>query len=124
MAIAFMMALDALDMNSSMRRIADLAAALQLSEATYTPGKIGMSYQKIFKPGSPTLQGRADALRIKYRKAIANPATVQWLMAMAGIFMMIIGAKDWGRVRRESLFRAAVIGEQEFVEALLRRLRN
>ena len=123
-AIAFMAAVDALEMNKSMRRIADLAAALQLSEAVYTPGKRGENYQKILEPGTPSIAGRADALRRKYRKAMVDPATMQWLLAMAGIFTLIIGAKDWDRVCSESLLRASAIGEADFVHSILRRLRN
>ena len=41
---------------------------------------------------------------------------------MAGIFMRLMNAKDWDRLKRESMNRASAIGEQAFIRDLVLRL--
>jgi hypothetical protein len=119
-AVALIAATDALEMTST-RQAALLAAVLMLGEHA---GGIagGDAYRKIIEAGAPaTFEGRADALRKKRRLAEQNPEARMWVIAMAGIFMRLIGAKD-GRARIIATRRAAALGEneQKFVLDLLR----
>lgn len=120
-----------------MRQSALLAALLMLDKHVgevspkalqRRPGKTGDAYEKITGPGESitTEEGRAHALRKKWRLIArdpeADPEASHWIVVMAGIFMLLMGAKDWDRVRYESLLRAAGIGEQAFVRDLVLRL--
>jgi hypothetical protein len=127
-AVALLDALLAFEMASE-RQCALLAAAIMLGERVEKisldalnrhPGMIGEAYDKAFGSGesTATFEGRAATLRQKYR-AKCNPATAQWRIAMAGIFMLVIGAKDREKVKREALARAAEIGEEVFVRDVL-----
>jgi hypothetical protein len=127
-AVALIAALDALDANS-IRKSAELASMLTLAERVgeiyaFYPGLIGEIYARISGPdeSSTTFEGRADSLRKKYRVAVRDPAAAQWIVVMAGIFMLLIRAKDWNKVKRESVLRASAIGEQAFVRDLILRL--
>jgi hypothetical protein len=117
-AVALIAALDAFDA-TSIRQSALLAAVLMLGESVG-----GDAYAKIVAPGESTAteEGRADALRKKYRTAARDPEAARWIVAMASIFMLLIGVKDWERVKRELVRRASAIGEQTFVRDLVLRL--
>ena len=118
-AVALIAALDALEA-TSIRQSALLAAVLMLDKPVGDNG-----FEKITGPdeSAVTEEGRADALRRKYRTAAGDPASARWIVTMAGIFMLLIGAKDWEKVEHASLRRASVLGEQDFVRALIAQLR-
>jgi hypothetical protein len=126
-SVAMIAALDAFGA-SSKRQCSLLAAALALgqrdgdiSPSDLHPDKIGEIYLKKFGRGQSTTKfsGRAAALRKKYRTAGYDPVAAHWLIVMAGILMLLIGAKDRQRVLRESMRRASTIGEEAFVHNLL-----
>lgn len=126
-AVALIAALDAFGA-ASKRQCALLAAALALGKRVggdslrnLHPDKIGEIYLKNFGRGRSTTKfsGRAAALRKKYRTAGSDPVAAHWLIVMAGILMLLIGAKDQQRVMCESMRRASSIGEEAFVHSLL-----
>jgi len=129
-AIALVAALDAFEATST-RQASLLAAALMLGKyvvdiplSVLHPGLVGGTYEKIFGSGesATTFDGRAAALRKKYRTAVRDPEAAQWIIVMAGIFMLLMNAKDWDRLKRESMNRASAIGEQAFIRDLVLRL--
>jgi hypothetical protein len=126
-AVALLDALLAFEMASE-RQCALLAAAMMLGARAeisidalrYQPGMIGEAYDKIFESGQSTasFEGRAASLRQKYRTKL-DPAAAKWRIGMAGIFMLVIAAKDRERVRCEAVKRAVAIGEEAFVRDVL-----
>jgi hypothetical protein len=106
-AVALIAALDALGMAST-RQAALLAAVLMLDKHAGVIAGKGDSYERVTGPGETiaTEEGRADALRKKQRHWGRDAEAARWLIAMAGIFMLLIGAKD-DRARIEAMRRAA-----------------
>jgi hypothetical protein len=129
-AVAFLAALDALEA-TNLTESSLLASVLMLgkrvddiSSDALHPGMIGEAYEKVFGAGesATTFEGRASSLRQKYRAAEGDPKAAKWLIVMASIFMLLIGAKDREQVKHEALRLAADIGEEGFVRAFLEKL--
>jgi hypothetical protein len=65
-----------------------------------------------------TLPGRADTLRGKQRRTCSG-SDAAWRTAVAGAFMLALGAREREAVKRAILWRAETAGEGEFARAVI-----